>query len=941
MSTPAKRNVIWICVDGFRVDGLNSCGCDRNPRGYFDELFETGAFFDECITSAMHTIGSAHSFMSSLHPSITRTYTQTLNCLLDTHPQTIYLADILRHNGYATFRWDDMATYSCQPKCGFEHYEGGDWSLRETKDNSFDGPRRQAFAQRFRSLPGPKFAYLHLDYLHEYGGQSAKVWDSGKYLHYQLVVADEVRTLLAQLGHTEDDILIINTDHGITLDKDWWKAEREEGCLFPEARIRTFAFFGGTGIPRVRPEEMVRSLDLAPTLLDLLGIGEMKALGQSLVPRMRGEVCEPLVALVEWTKATEHRHVAGGQCPDARNNVCLRTREWKYIVDQGGSAQLIPLNGELCGASAEQFETARRYFAEAYRRMVAEAPTAPDHVYDTTGQSLRRAGILPEVSVLLPVESCTSSLRDALLTIRCQTPDLEILVLDGDVSGRTRELLAEYDEDPRIIRIELSGKSLSEMLNAGMNACRAPHVALVSPLYRYAETYLGDMLKALKSSGSACFAYANAFEFFHDPRNGDYRYVGPSTFYIKCSHEEGGSGVVRNIGGFSRQRLSQHNYIGECALFSRELALEAGGFASGCDPVWESWKRMAELTTFHHVRCPYIIAHGPLVRPILGFRQQQPQCAVTLVAHVDDYSRTTLAWVVSLMVCAEQVGLTVDLALCGPDGVVQPLANAIPGLRYVCTAENALPHRLNAAVQGARGRHLMHLFPGDLPDGSALRLLSQTLDDEPEAPAVLASLRTHGADGSHVILPAVPLECRDLWLTRHTLSGIMYRTSMHAEIGYFDTHCGDKAEWDFLLRLLEYASFAARPEALLATRRPPATESADGPETRLMFRQSISRMNGYIDLVLLNRDLFSSIDSAAGILGVIGSCKQELVEHPMRARLKAMLVTLEQAKYDPTAQFQGSLFEESIKMLHQAVSPMRSCHSSCQPEPPPMDQASP
>ena len=32
----------------------------------------------------------------------------------------------------------------------------------------------------------------------------------------------------------------------------------------------------------------------------------------------------------------------------------------------------------------------------------------------------------------------------------------------------------------------------------------------------------------------------------------------------------------------------------------------------------------------------------------------------------------------------------------------------------------------------------------------------------------------------------------------------MYRTPMHEEIGHFDKHAGDKAEWDFMLRLLGY-----------------------------------------------------------------------------------------------------------------------------------------
>jgi arylsulfatase A-like enzyme len=78
-------------------------------------------------------------------------------------------------------------------------------------------------------------------------------------------------------------------------------------------------------------ESQVRTIDLAPTILDLFGLPKPREFqGVSLLPWIHGERDEPLVALSYGY-------------PTDRGSKCIRTGKWKYICRPDGQDELYQL----------------------------------------------------------------------------------------------------------------------------------------------------------------------------------------------------------------------------------------------------------------------------------------------------------------------------------------------------------------------------------------------------------------------------------------------------------------------------------------------------------------------------------------------------------------------------------------------------------------------
>jgi glycosyltransferase involved in cell wall biosynthesis len=86
----------------------------------------------------------------------------------------------------------------------------------------------------------------------------------------------------------------------------------------------------------------------------------------------------------------------------------------------------------------------------------------------------------PARSVLLPARNARRFVGEALASLRRQTfGNLEIVAVDDASSDGTGELLRQAaGEDGRIRVVNGPGRGICAALNAGLEACRAPVVAL-------------------------------------------------------------------------------------------------------------------------------------------------------------------------------------------------------------------------------------------------------------------------------------------------------------------------------------------------------------------------------------------------------------------------------------------------------------------------------
>jgi arylsulfatase A-like enzyme len=159
-------------------------------------------------------------------------------------------------------------------------------------------------------------------------------------------VDESLGGLLQQLestGELERTLIVVTSDHGYYYGEHGLTVERrlayEEGI-----RIPLLMRLPKTIQPRLTPDEMVLSIDLAPTLLELGKTGVPKTYqGRSLLPLLRGE--HPA-----WRSSFLVEYYSDKVFPRVRQlgYQAVRTTEWKLIhyVDQTGMDELYDLKGD-------------------------------------------------------------------------------------------------------------------------------------------------------------------------------------------------------------------------------------------------------------------------------------------------------------------------------------------------------------------------------------------------------------------------------------------------------------------------------------------------------------------------------------------------------------------------------------------------------------------
>lgn len=173
---------------------------------------------------------------------------------------------------------------------------------------------------------------------------------------------------LRRLGHWDDTVLVLVSDHGEALGD---HGELWHGRKLQEAVLRVLLMIRVPGkelAPR-RVPEVVRLVDLMPTLLELVGIPPEGLLlqGQSLLPLMRGGSLE----LEAFSHAASARR---GTVPDRHT---IRTRDWRLVLD--GERQSIALYdlrsdpGERTDLAAREPEVVRRLLERLERQRRIDA----------------------------------------------------------------------------------------------------------------------------------------------------------------------------------------------------------------------------------------------------------------------------------------------------------------------------------------------------------------------------------------------------------------------------------------------------------------------------------------------------------------------------------------------------------------------------------------
>jgi arylsulfatase A-like enzyme len=376
-----RRNVVVLSLDTLRADHVGREFEGRALTPWLDRLGAEGASFDLAMTTYPSTTASHMSLLTGAYPNVheSRYPTSTLRASMPTLPQR--LAEAGWRTGAVTENAMLLAEVGFSR--GFDEYREN----RDVLEPDADGIDR-TFAEAIAWLEeNPEtlfFLFVHtyevhtpyrpaesvfreLSSLEDRGltrrqkGLERMLRSYAAGVHYADRAVEKLFADLDARGLLEDTLVVITSDHG---------EEFGEHGLFGHARSvwdpvlhiplilwsRDGAFPAGTRIA-----EVVSLVDVAPTLLDFLGLEPLEGVsGQSLRPLLGG--ARPGPGRVRYAEADA---ATGPQ-------VAARTSQYKWIFDQAsGRISLFDLladPGETSELSNPALESYGRGLIEAYLR---------------------------------------------------------------------------------------------------------------------------------------------------------------------------------------------------------------------------------------------------------------------------------------------------------------------------------------------------------------------------------------------------------------------------------------------------------------------------------------------------------------------------------------------------------------------------------------------
>jgi arylsulfatase A-like enzyme/Tfp pilus assembly protein PilF len=297
-AAPIRPNVLLITLDTLRADHLGSYGATLVRTPHLDRLAAAGVVFEQAMSAAPLTLPAHSSIMTGQFPP---RHGVRDNGGFFLAPDEVTLAERLAAQGYETAA--TVGAFVLDSKWGL------DQGFRRYVDD-FDLTNVRAMSLASVKRPGNEVVDRALDWMAQVGGQPFFGWvhlydphapyDSpepfrGAYPGhpYRGAVAftdaqiGRVLDFLDTAGLADRTIVVVTADHGESLGE---HGEETHGFFVYESALRVPLIVRAPGLatPR-RVAQLVRSVDILPTILDLVGAPPAEAIaGRSLAPLLSG-----------------------------------------------------------------------------------------------------------------------------------------------------------------------------------------------------------------------------------------------------------------------------------------------------------------------------------------------------------------------------------------------------------------------------------------------------------------------------------------------------------------------------------------------------------------------------------------------------------------------------------------------------------------------------
>ncbi len=375
LARPSRPSLLLVTIDTLRADHVGAYGYSGAATPVLDALARRGARFAHATTAAPLTGPSHATILTGLLPP-RHGVRENVTFLLD--PRHVSLATRLKRAGYRTAAF--VAAYPVARAFGFgEGFEDFSEGLHPNPGIG-QGAERPAsevadavleWLGRTRDAHGPFFAWVHFYDPHAPYAPPPPYRETfaGRPYDGEVAFADaqlgRILDALRAAGRERDTVVAVVADHGEGLGE---HGEAGHGILLYQSTLHVPFLLAGPGVPEGRVvEEPVGTLDVAPTLLRLLGREAPDLPGRDLRPALAGK---RLSAEGIYAEALFGR--LNCRWSSLRS---LREGEWKLV--EGAEPELFDLSvdpGETTNRAAAEPERRERLHRTLRAAVVSMAP---------------------------------------------------------------------------------------------------------------------------------------------------------------------------------------------------------------------------------------------------------------------------------------------------------------------------------------------------------------------------------------------------------------------------------------------------------------------------------------------------------------------------------------------------------------------------------------
>ena len=527
LGTRRPVNVLLVSIDTLRPDHLGAYGDPAAQTPIIDALARRGVRFTNASTVTPLTLPAHTSLLTGTFPAWHGVRDNGGFYVSD--DQTT-LAEVLKARGYRTGGF--VGAFVLDGRWGiaqgFDRYFD-DFDLSKYEGRGLDAVQRpgaevvdRAIAWLDEDRQRPFFAWVHLYDPHtpydapEPFRSRFPATLTGAY-DAEIASADaQVGRLLARLeasGQLDSTLVVLLGDHGESLGE---HQEQTHGFFVYDATVRIPLLVAGPGVPVRQVDDVVRIVDVMPTVLDALGVPPPKPVqGRSLRPLWNGERLD-LMAFAETFYPRYHYGWSDLQTiADGRYKLIAAPRRELYdLREDPGETR------DIAAANAARADALERGLHDMLGRLASKEPQKTPQPMDPEAEERLRA--LGYVGGSVSARNLEDKPRgDPKDTIRLY--NLLHRAAQDSVDGHLDDAIAKVKEalaqDPNIVEGYTMLGNMHSKAKRYDEAVKAYQAALrLDPEHQGAAFSLAVAYKQMGRLADAEAGFARALEL--DPRSG-------------------------------------------------------------------------------------------------------------------------------------------------------------------------------------------------------------------------------------------------------------------------------------------------------------------------------------------------------------------------------------------------------------------------------------